>query len=290
MHTNSPSAGPTLRIGQISYLNVLPLYHHLKRVFPADADITYVPGHPAEMNAGLANGELDAAPASAFEYLAHAEKYELLPDLSIAASMGPVKSVLLVSPVALADLPAWLADKGPAVSLTQASASSIALLKVLWAFHWKLPQARWVDIQPGTGLSHGRPFLEIGNHALRNYLNPPEGWHVIDLADQWRKHTGLPFVFALWIVRRDLDQQRRELLAEVHAALTHCKASCMEAADEIAELPDIRGWIGHEGVRDYLSTLGYDLGPEEQAALALFGKQCTDLGLIPGMPGLRWAL
>lgn len=290
MTTHISGHGRALRIGQISYLNVLPLYHHLQRMFPDAPDIRYIPGHPSAMNRGLAEGALDAAPASAFEYLRGAENYRLLPDLSISAPEGPVKSVLMVSPVPLAELPAWMAEHGNRVSLTSASASSIALLKVLWSCFWKLPEADWTDIEPGSGLEHGRPFLEIGNHALRNYLRPPEGWHLVDLADEWLRFTGLPFVFAVWIVRRGLGERQRELLADVHAALMHCKASCMEAVDDISELPDIRGWIDHDGVYDYLSTLGYDLGPREQASLALFGRYCTDLGLIPGMPELSWAL
>ncbi|MBU1004125.1 MAG: menaquinone biosynthesis protein [Proteobacteria bacterium] len=280
----------TLRIGQISYLNVLPLYHHLKRIFPATEDIEYISGHPSEMNALLAQGALDAAPASAFEYLRDAERYRLLPDLSITASHGPVKSVLLVSPVPLCDLPAWMKTHGNAISVTSATASSMALLKVLWKYFWKLPEADWCDIEPGTGLEYGRPFLEIGNFALRNYLNPPQGWQLIDLADEWKRHTNLPFVFAVWIVRRGLNEAQRELLADVHAALMHCKASCHESLDEIAELPGIKNWIDRDGVESYLSTLGYDLGPQEMASLALFGDYCTKLGLIQGMPGLSWAL
>jgi len=280
----------TLRIGQISYLNVLPLYHHLKRYFPETETIEYVPGHPAEMNALLAKGELDAAPASAFEYLLDAERYHLLPNLSITAPAGPVKSVLLISPAPLADLPAWMAAHGDTVNLTRASASSIALLKVLWSNIWKLPQAKWQDIEPGTGAESPWPYLEIGNHALRDYLSPPEGRFIIDLGLEWKRATGLPFVFAVWIVKRGLSTRQLELLADVHAALMHCKATCHESVDEIAELPGIKPWIDRDGVEDYLETLGYDLGPREQASLALFGDHCTRLGLIEGMPGLTWAL
>lgn len=290
MSTNTPRTGRRLRIGQISYLNVLPLYHHLRRMFPDEPTMDFIPGHPSEMNAGLADGSLDAAPASAFEYLRDAESYRLLPDLSITASEGPVKSVLLVSPAPLDELPAWMDANGPQVNVTRASASSVALLKVLWGCFWKLPEAQWNDIEPGTGQEHGCPFLEIGNHALRNYLNPPQGWHIVDLAAEWRRFTGLPFVFAVWIVRRRLTVVQQDLLSDVHAALMHCKASCMEAVDEISELPDIRGWIDRNGVYDYLSTLGYDLGPREQASLALFGKHCTELGLIKGTPELSWAI
>ena len=283
-----------LRIGQISYLNVLPLFHHLRRMFPPGEGVEYISGHPSEMNAGLADGSIDLSPASSFEYLRDAERYRLLPDLSITASHGPVKSVLLISPVGLDALPAWLAEHGPKVLVTTATASSVALLKVLWAHAWNLPEARWEAIEPGTGLDLAatdgpRPFLEIGNLALRHWLQPPDGWHIIDLAQAWREFTGLPFVFAVWIVRRGLSQEQQAMLEDVHAALMHCKTTCVRAIAEIADFRDLSSWINRDGIEDYLSTVGYDLGPDELASLTLFAHHCTTLGLIPGAPALEWA-
>lgn len=287
-----------LRIGQISYLNVLPLFHHLRQMFPPNDDVQYVSGHPSDINAGLADGSIDLSPASSFEYLRDAERYKLLPDLSITASHGPVKSVLLVSPVPIDALPAWLAEngteQGPEVLVTTASASSVALLKVLWKFAWDLPRARWTDIEPGTGLDvaaeHGpRPFLEIGNLALQHWLQPPRGWHIIDLAQAWREFTGLPFVFAVWIVRRGLSREQQAMLEDVHAALMHCKTTCVQAIAEIADFRDLSSWINRDGIEDYLSTVGYELGPDELASLTLFAHHCTQLGLIPGAPALEWA-
>lgn len=283
-------SSPTLTIGQISYLNVLPLFQTLKRHFPPSAGIRYFQGHPADVNAGLMNGDIDLSPGSAFEYLAHAEHYSLLPGLSITAPSGPVKSVLLLSPVPLSEIPEWMANNGSAIHVTRASASSVALLKTLWEFYWKLPAADWVPIDAGTGHETNRPFLEIGNYALKHWLKPPEGWHIIDLADEWRKFTGLPFVFAVWMVSRNLSESQLELLADVHGALERCKASCHESIGEISQMKDISSWISREGIEDYLSTLDYELGPQEQASLVLFGDYCRRLGLIPGVPGLRWAL
>lgn len=278
-----------LRIGQIDYLNVLPLFHHLKHIFPPSDGLEYIKGHPSEMNALLATGGLDCAPASAFEYLVGAENYHLLPDLSISAPQGPVKSVLLVSPVPLEELPAWLAAHGSVVGLTGASASSVALLKVLWELCWKLPEPHWENLTPGTGLASGQPFLEIGNHALRLYVDRPAGWHIIDLAEHWNNWTGLPFVFAVWIVRRGLSARQKAILADVHTALMHCKTTCVQAIAEIARWDEFTAWINPAGIEDYLATMGYDLGPREQASLALFGGYCTRLGLIQGMPALTWS-
>lgn len=279
-----------LRIGQIDYLNVLPLFHTLKRAFPPSEVVQYVLGHPSQLNAGLADGSLDAAPASAFEYLQHAERYELLPDLSITASHGPVQSVLLLSPVPLAELPAFMAKTGNVVRLSKASASSTALLKVLWEFAWKLPPARWEAMEPGAGPAQDRPFMEIGNHALRCWLERPAGWHVIDLAQAWQDYSGLPCVFAVWIVRRGLTPAQKELLAEVHTALLHCKANCTDSMDEIAARDDLSAWISRRAMDDYFHYLDYDLDPAARAGLTLYAEHCVKLGLLPGVPVLKFAL
>ncbi len=277
-----------LRIGQIDYLNVLPLFHTLRRAFPPSEVVQYVLGHPSQLNAGLADGSLDSAPASAFEYLKHAERYELLPDLSITASRGPVQSVLFLSPVPLAELPSFMARTGNVVRLSAASASSSALLKVLWEFAWKLPPAQWEEMAPGAGPAQDRPFLEIGNHALRYHLDRPAGWHVTDMAQAWQEYSGLPCVFAVWIVRKGLSAAQKDLLAEVHTALMHCKANCTEALDEIASRDDLSAWISRRAMDDYFAYLDYDLGPAARAGLALFAEHCARLGLIPGAPALQF--
>ena len=101
-----------LRLGRIAYLNVWPLNESLIPAYPAGPDLTYVPGHPSELNAALASGAIDAAPASAFAYLSNPDAFRLLPDLCIRAATGPIQSVLLLSPVPLAELPDFLARTG----------------------------------------------------------------------------------------------------------------------------------------------------------------------------------
>jgi len=279
-----------LTIGQIDYLNILPLFLALKDHIPPSDEIQYVKGHPSLMNSAMATGDMDLAPASAFEYLLHAEQYRVLPNLSITAPQGRVKSVFLMSPVPLAELPQWIKENGPTVNLTKASASSAALLKVLWKFSWKLPEAEWNPIEPGTGHTLGRPFLEIGNLALRHWIRPPEGWHIIDLGQEWRDFTGLPFVFSVWIVRHGLSEAQQNLLHVVDEALEKSKLTYNSYVSHIAEMDEFHSWITEEQIEDYLSTLDYRLGPNEQASLILFADYCRKLGLIPGSPALRWAL
>jgi len=277
----------TLQIGRIDYLNIWHVFHLLAKICPEGPDFHYVPGHPSKLNRDLLTGELDISPSSSFEYLLHAENYELLPGASICAR-EEVQSVLFLSPASPEELPAWL-DRNPGpVCLTGASATSTALLKVLWSQKWSLPEPHWETVEPGSGLSTGRPFLEIGNLALRHFVEPPVGYHIFDLATEWSNWTGLPFVFAVWIVRRALPAPTRALLAVLQEHIGGITANLDSHFETLSRLPELPDWLTSPDLLRYWRAMSYGLGPEEQASLALFGEHCTSRGLLPGMPGLRW--
>lgn len=277
----------TLQIGRIDYLNIWHVFHLLAKICPEGPDFHYVPGHPSTLNRDLATGELDISPSSSFEYLLHAENYELLPGASICAR-EEVQSVLFLSPASVKDLPAWLARNPGPVCLTGASATSAALLKVLWSQKWGLPEPHWETVEPGSGLHTGRPFLEIGNLALRHFVDPPAGYQIFDLATEWSNWTGLPFVFAVWIVRRSLPAPTRDLLALLQKHIAAITAELDSHFETLSRLPELPDWLTSPDLLRYWRAMSYGLGPEEQASLSLFGEHCTSRGLLPGMPGLRW--
>ncbi len=277
-----------LRIGRIAYLNVWPLFTLLAPRIDDDPDISCVSGHPADLNAALRGGDIDVAPASAFAYLRDPDGFRLLPDLSIAAAVAPIQSVLLVSPVPVEELAAYLKRTANTVLLSSASASSNALLRVLWRHHWRLPEPRFEMAAPGTGLATDRPFVEIGDTALRLYLNPPAGRHIIDLGQAWHDFTGLPFVFATWIVRDGLDELRSQALGGLWRELRRIKGVLPGLLEELAESGDRPEWIAAGDLAAYLRGVSYDLGPTGQASLVLFGHYCREMDLIPAVPGLRW--
>lgn len=278
----------TLRIGRIAYLNVWPLFTLLAPAIDADPDVECVSGHPSELNDALRRGDIDVAPASAFAYLANPGGFRLLPDLSISAVTAAIQSVLLVSPVPVAELGEYLRTTGGTVLFSRASASSNALLRVLWRYHWKLPEADWAVTDPGTGIGTDHPFVEIGDTALGYHLAPPGNRHIIDLGEAWQAMTGLPFVFATWIVRDGLDASRCAALAGLWRKLMDIKSRLADGLDDLVEYGGRPDWIGAAELKDYLRVVGYDLGPDRQASLLLFGHYCRELGLIEAVPGLRW--
>ncbi len=277
---------PKLCIGQIDYLNVWPLFHCLKKCSP-DLDVQYVRGHPSELNRALRTGDVQLSPSSSFEYLLNWSEYQLLPGIGVSGR-HEVQSVLLVSPVSLWELPEFLRSHGNIVLLTEASAASVALLKVLWRFAWNLPEPQWNSVGPGLGIKGEHPFLEIGDFALKLRITPPKGWVLIDLATSWERFTGLPFVFAVWILRRDLSPLQQQDLASFVHVLHSCKGYVRSHLEELSEADGLPGWIPRDRLLSYWKTMDYELHPDHMASLILFSHYCRLLGLIPSIPGLSW--
>lgn len=275
-----------LRIGRIDYLNVWPLFQGLESMIPSMNGVRTIADHPAKLNALLAAGDLDLAPSSSFEYLAHAEQYELLADLSISSD-GPVQSVILAVPFDPEQMPRHVA-RGRQVGLTSASASAAALLRILWRFYWHWPEPAWTAMEPGQGLKHGAPFLEIGDAALQLTCTRPPGWRLLDLGAAWKELTGLPFVFGVWMVKKDLDAQAEKTLNRVVEALHASRRRFMENPMAWVYRYERPAWMSAEVLTDYWQCIRYDFGPGEQAGLVLFGEYARQLNLVSSVPGLRW--
>ena len=185
----------TLRIGRIAYLNVAPYFHYLQQEGFVGETIS---GVPSELNAMLAEGSIDACPSSSYEYGLLADDYFLLPGHSIS-SVGPVHSVLLFTSGSITDL------AGTEVAITGESATSINLLKILLSefcgindVSFRVPSGEVEEL-----LNGGTSALLIGDRALAAAKDCPPGFQMTDLGALWYHFTGLPFVFALWILRRE---------------------------------------------------------------------------------------
>ena len=188
-----------LRLGRIGYLNVLPVYYPLETgKVPHSFEI--VSGIPSHLNELMAQGELDLSPVSSIEYARHPERYFILPNLSISSRSkheGEVQSVLLLSrqPIDRLD--------GETIWVSTQSHTSVALLKALFALFLEkeLHFNPAACTQANEGGDHPSAFLAIGNEALQLRQHPLYPYHW-DLGKAWFDWTGLPFVFALWVIQR----------------------------------------------------------------------------------------
>jgi len=262
------------RLGRIPWINAYPITGAIDRgLVPLDAQI--VSGTASELNDLLAAGELDTSLVSAVEYARNASAYHLLPDLAISCD-GPVRSVKLFSRRPVTRL------GGATVLLTASSRTSVLLLELLCRHRWQVVprfatvRAEAADLAGLGGLPH-EAVLVIGDAALvlsASGLYPVE----VDLGEEWKQWTGLPFVFAVWAARRTADQGR---VRTVHAALLRSREWGLAHLDELAQAGSTATGIPAAACRDYFNGLDFGLSYRHLAGLTDFFRRLAHDGLVP---------
>ena len=269
----------TLRIGQIGYANVTPIFTALMQNFPASS-YQIVRGVPSRLNALLSGGDIDLCPSSSIEYAKSPDSYYLLPDLSIS-SVGPVKSVLLFSRVPLKEL------DGCTMGLTTDSDTSVNLLRILMARSYGFSNEFERTALPLNKALEAFPaVLLIGDAALRGSMGG-EGTHVYDLGEEWFRFTGLPFVFALWIVRREAVEGKYGEVATLLSNLRAAKRIAYESYDAIAAKCEEERWMGRENLVEYWRCISYDLSPFHVQGVKEFFRYAAEMGILPREPEIR---
>ena len=266
-----------LRISAISYLNTAPLMWDFEHGDAgADFDISYTV--PSQCAADLAAGAADIGiiPAAAYATI---PGLVILPGVAIA-SRRPVRSILLVSKVPL--------DKIRSVALDTSSLTSVALTKVLFAKWWG-PGRRFTPMAPDlekmmaehdAGLLIGDPALKVDRSRYLTF----------DLAEEWIRFTGKPFVFAFWAIRQ-------AALRDVPATLD-LAATFQDSRDHGLQPPSLdriaREWAPRLGlseieIRAYLTeNIYYDLDAACLDGLQLFYRYASECGALPAAPPLHF--
>jgi chorismate dehydratase len=263
-----------IRLGRIPYVNCYPVYGAIDRgIVALDAEL--VDGVPTALNKGMAEGVLDVSVVSAVEYARDCERYLLLPDVSISCD-GPVRSVMLFAKRPAPEL------GGRRVLVSRSSMTSVALLELLFENVWhaapefvpgdaEVPDvARFADDGYDARLVIGDAALLLHGSAAYPYQ--------YDLGLAWKRWTGQPFVFAVWVA------QRTTAVAEslrVHAGLiasrdwgvAHRDVLAAQAAEATGIAPDV--------CDEYLSGLDYRLSYGHLAGLTEFFRRLVLAGHVP---------
>lgn len=263
-----------MRLGRISYINCYPVYGAIDRgIERVAAEI--VTGTPAELNDLLAAGELDVSVISAVAYARHAKDLVLLPDLAISCD-GPVRSVLLLSKTPVARL------GGRAVLLTASSRTSVALLELLCREVWRI-QPRFAEVRAeASDLDHLAELphdavLVIGDPAL--LLSARHAYpYAVDLGDEWKRLTGLPFVFAVWAARRAADPVA---VGRCHRALVASRDWGLGHLGELAAAASAATGVAVGDCREYFAGLDYALTDRHLAGLTEFFRRLAAEGIAP---------
>ncbi len=245
-----------MRLGSISYINVLPVTLGLERN-QVGFDGELVRAEPSALNAMTRAGQLDATAVSSIEYLSCWQLYRVVQGVGLSAPAA-VQSVKLFSIVPIDQL------AGRTVAVTKASATSRTLLQVL------VPGLKVIDLEQPPRFSQKQPaVLLIGDQAL----TAPPAPYELDLGQAWKDKTGLPMVFAVWLCKRTLEEGPEKYLER-------SREWGAQHWDQVIEESMRRTGLDAATLESYFGGMRYHLGETELKSLNLFYKLAAEQGLV----------
>jgi chorismate dehydratase len=259
------------KVSVVQYLNTVPLVWGMLHGEQREKyDLAFTT--PAGCAEAVRQRKADIGIIPSIEYQ-RLDRAQILAGISIA-SKNEVKSVLLLSKLPV--------EKITSIAADNSSRSSAALLRILFRKFYR----RSVNItlsapKPADMLKRADAALVIGDPALTYQGDVPE---IYDLAAEWKKFTGLPFVFALWVGHEDamLAKFRKDFEASRDYGLTHVDEIAAEYATKLnMKIP---------GLKVYLTqNIDYSLDEENRKGLRLFYQLAREMGIIPVEKDLAFA-
>jgi chorismate dehydratase len=262
-----------LRISAISYLNTAPLMWDFEHgEVGSEFDISYTLPSACAHSLEAGTADIGIVPAAAY---ASVPGLMVLPGVAIA-SRRPVRSILLVSKRPL--------EQVRTLALDTSSMTSVALTKVLFekwlgggrSFTPMAPDIDKMLAEHDAGLVIGDPALQIDRSR----------YFTLDLAEEWIRYTGKPFVFAFWAVRQESLReapQSPDLAAVFQQSRDHGLAP--SSLDTIAREWAPRLGLKENDVRFYLTdNIYYQLDGPCLEGLRLFYRYAAEVGALPVAP------
>jgi chorismate dehydratase len=269
-----------LKISAISFLNTVPLMwdfeHEPSQEVRENFEIEYtVPSLCAQ---ALSEGAADLGIIPVIK-TAQIPGLVVLPDIAIA-SLNRVRSIQLVSKKPIEEIRTVAVDTSSrtSVGLTQ------VLLTKFFGGHRELtpmpPELGAMLERCDAGLLIGDPALMAKTAGLRAY----------DLAEVWRAKTGLPFVFAVWTVRKAaLDEMRSGLDLAGIFRRSRDHGLLPESVEAIAREWSPRMELSESEITSYLrENIHYTLDEECRKGLALYFRLAAECGVIERVPELEF--
>ena len=267
----------TPRIAASSYLNTAPLCYSFVRGKQRDRCEFFSDASPALCAETLAGGEADAAMIPVIEYQ-RMSGIKISPGTCVS-SRNRVRSVVLVSKLPVRQI--------KSVALDTTSRTSAVLVQILLArFYGLNPEYRPAAPLLPEMLSSSDAALVIGDPAM---LIDRSGLEVYDLSEEWRKHTGLPFVFAFWAIRTEA----RRLFQGSGKSIDFVSAleEGLAAVDVIASEYSVSLGLPGRELIDYLTkNISYALDDDALRGLNLYYALAHECNLIESPRELEFSL
>ncbi|HXH99497.1 MAG TPA: menaquinone biosynthesis protein [Sphingobacteriaceae bacterium] len=228
-----------IRVSAVSYTNSKPFVYGLQHSEIANK-IELSLDIPFECAKKLIEDRADIGliPVAAMLLIPQAQ---IISDYCIGAD-GEVNSVFLFSQKPITEIKTFMPDAQ--------SRTSNGLLSILFKHYWK--------VDPRVADKDSDAFIEIGDRTFGKKTKYP---FVYDLAEEWKKFTGLPFVFAVWAVNKKIDDL---FITEFNNALKYGLEHIDKIINSISPRNDF-------DVNDYLThKISYTLDEKKRKALKLY--------------------
>lgn len=246
------------QVARIAYTNTEPFFHFWDtEQFPLTSGVPRVLAQAAKDN------DIVAGPLPIVECWKLEKQFFPLSNWGIAAKER-CRSVFVFSQRPFSEL------NDVTIGVTRESSTSVALCSVL------IQEKYRNSVRMHRGLeSTDDAWLVIGDQALKMAYSPSQlsRWtHVTDLATEWWNWQKLPFVFAQWVARRDIDALFRGRLGK-HIQLSYHRG--MVALQDIAEQESQRLGLHSELIHEYLKGFMYELTPDAIRGAAIFREMVS---------------
>jgi chorismate dehydratase len=247
-----------IKVGRVPYLNCEPFYFAMERRGIELCDMA-----PNAVASAAEKGEIDAGPAPLVDFFRLAGHFRPLSGFCLAAA-SKAGSVFLHSKRPIQEL------TGARIGIADETPTAISLLRVLLTLKHQ--------VQPEAYVALEDPYdacLLTGTQGLRRRRGVRGYPHKYDLGEEWHQWTGLPFVFARWIVRKDMDPKAAALVEDaLYVAL-------QDWADGLYRLYEPRDKVLMLPMEMLVYTQGfrYFIGAPEEKAIELFRQYLDQLKL-----------
>ena len=252
-----------LRAGRIPYLNSAPFFRGL----PLGTRWELADLVPRELGEQAAAGAITAGLLPIVDFFRLQGAFDRLGRFGIAVR-GKARSVLLFSRKPIRQL------DGCVIAVTEETATSAVLLRLLLEQRYHVQPGAF---QRGQARSDSDALLLIGDEALR--FQQTNTWYPFetDVAFEWWLWQHLPFVFAVWAVRKDADPDEKAQLERglARALAMNTGQFALLAQERAASLG-----VPAAELERYLSSFIYRLGPSEDAAIQQFQRLVDEHRLL----------
>jgi len=252
-------------IGKIPYLNSVPFYANLEK-----RQFKILPVAPRRMGVLSKQALIDAGLFSLMDYFEQEAQLELMG--WCIATRDQVKSVMLFSNEGWRDL------NGKTIGITDDTATSVKLLRVLLEKKYGV-KATFERLHSGVNdCSKYDAVLLIGDEALRRNKTGLNGFELVyDLAKEWYDWQKLPFVFAVWAMKKSLADVTKKELKNI---LSHSLVASEENFAAVGNLHGKQIGLSSDEAHEYLAGFNYRLGEREREAMGLFRELIAEVELV----------